>query len=146
MSFCTCPAVLGLKAKSSKLLSARLSVKIHPRRAFIFQYLVFISEFLSMVTLDQKKLLFCPWGQSVKIKQAGRVVPTTPSTLWSEESPGSCQTECPFTSTQFLMPQTPVSLLICQPVWHLLCKGWMGWSYWHLLWAKKEDGGPCCWA
>lgn len=57
ISFCTCPAVFGLKAKSSKLLSARLSVKIHPGRAFIFQYLVFISAFLSMVTLDQKELL-----------------------------------------------------------------------------------------
>lgn len=61
ISFCTCPAVFGLKAKSSTLLSARLSVKIHPGRAFIFQCLVFISAFLSMVTLDQKELLFCPW-------------------------------------------------------------------------------------
>ena len=39
-------------------------MKIHPGRAFIFQYLVFMSAFLSMVTLDQEERLFRP-GVSV---------------------------------------------------------------------------------
>lgn len=36
------------------------------------------------------------------------------------------------------MTPTPLCLLICQLVWHLLCRGWMTCSYWHLLWTKGE--------
>lgn len=131
-----------------------------PRESFYFSipsFYICISLYSDLV---QKELWFCPWGQGDKTKEVVLSTPAHsgaespqeasrlsvhPGTLRCGESPGGFQTECPFTSAQFPMTQTPVCLLICQLVWHLLCEGWMGCSHWHLLWTKKEEEGRCCW-